>query len=177
MSSIWRDRSRREGPTGPPPGCEHAVGDECRCRTAYQGNQLVVDARKCGGRGRLAERPSCRATVVEALVDRDAALVSVHADDVERAYGRDGAAFLLAAGRFAERGEDHDAALAAVARRDPFSGARLAAGRSAPIARIAAETGFIEGAVVLGGYERAFGTPSSDTSPGLSDRDGTDDGQ
>lgn len=136
-----------------------------------------MNATKCPGRGRLADSSACRETVVEALAERDVALVSVRTDDNERVYGRDGTAFLLAAGRFAAYCEDHDATLATLARRDPFAGARIAAGRPDPIARVAAETAFVEGASVLEGYERAFGIRSSGADSGPDPSDDAGDGE
>jgi type IV secretory pathway ATPase VirB11/archaellum biosynthesis ATPase len=128
----------------------------CSCRVAFDGDRLVVDADDCPGAGRLAAAPDCRETVIGALADRDADAVSTSAGGVERAYEEDAAAFLLAAGRFAERAAFHDEALATRARRDPLLVGRQAAGRAGPVARIATECGLAEGAARAAEYEDAL---------------------
>jgi hypothetical protein len=127
----------------------------------FHGDQLLVDAEGCPSAGRLADSPACRETVIGALSERDVAGVYVRVEDTERACARDVAAFLLAAGRFAALCSPHDADLAARARRDPLGAARLAAGRADATARIAAETGFIEGSVRSASYRAAFGDAES----------------
>ncbi|WP_254537311.1 ATPase, T2SS/T4P/T4SS family [Halomarina litorea] len=126
---------------------------DCTCDVAFDGNRLVVDADDCPGEGRLEAAPDCRETVVRALTDRDADRVSTTANGVERAYEGDAAALLLAAGRFADRAAFHDESLAVRAQCDPLRAGRQAAGRSGPVARIAAETGLAEGAARAEGYE------------------------
>jgi transcriptional regulator GlxA family with amidase domain len=66
----------------------------------------------------------------------------------------------MAAGRFVALCYLYDAALAARARRHPLEAARIAAGRGEPIARIAAETGFVEGSARFASYREAFGEPA-----------------
>ncbi|MFC7226046.1 ATPase, T2SS/T4P/T4SS family [Salinirubellus salinus] len=119
------------------------AGGACGCEPTFEADRLHLDARECPGSGRLAERPGCRETVVGALERRDAAAVVVRTAGVERRYAGDGAALLLAAGRFAARVGHLDGALVQRARRDPLGAATRAAGRgrTSPVARIAAETG------------------------------------
>jgi type IV secretory pathway ATPase VirB11/archaellum biosynthesis ATPase len=138
------------------------AGDRCDCtasfetpagRVADDRTELVVDADDCAGAGVLAAAPGCRATVVEALADRDAAVVRTRADGVERAYVDDAAGVLLAAGRFVERARFHDESLARRACRDPLAAARTAAGRAGALSTVAAETGLAEGAARADGYD------------------------
>lgn len=131
-------------------------GPECECEVSVHGNELVVDAEACAGDGRLADRPGCRETVIDALSHRDVTTVCMRSDDVERTCSADAAALLLAAGRFVALCSVHEPQLAARARRDPLAAARLAAARSDPISRIAAETGLLEGAVRFGSYREVF---------------------
>ncbi|SDM10774.1 Type IV secretory pathway ATPase VirB11/Archaellum biosynthesis ATPase [Halogranum gelatinilyticum] len=125
-----------EEPTGT------AVGDRV---------ELVVDADGCPGRGDLAASPECRATVVDALADRDADVVRSVSGGRERTYADRAAALLLAAGRFVERAAFHDERLAERARRDPLGAAHDARGRADATATIAAETGLAEVAAAVGG--------------------------
>lgn len=118
---------------------------DCRCDPSFDGVTLVVDANDCPGRGELAERPACRATVIDALAERDADCVVTRATGVERTYDGDGAAFLVATGRFIERVAAHDATLAERARTDPLRAGMDAVGRAGPVAHVAAETGVAEG--------------------------------
>ncbi|PSQ14224.1 type II secretion protein [Halobacteriales archaeon QS_8_69_73] len=115
--------------------------EDCRCETAFERDRLCVDSDDCPGEGRLAESAPCRATVVAALEERDADVVSTRAAGFERAYEDDAAALLVAAGRFAGAVAFHDDALAARAREDPLGAARVAGGRGGAPARTAAETG------------------------------------
>lgn len=108
--------------------------------------ELHVDATDCTGGGDLAAAPDCRATVVEALSERDAHVVRTRSAGIERTYADDAAALLVAAGRFSECVADRDARLAARARHDPLGAAREAAGRAGPVARLTAETGLALGA-------------------------------
>ena len=124
-----------EEPTGT------AVGDRV---------ELVADADGCPGRGDLAASPDCRATVVDALADRDADVVRTVAGGRERTYADRAAALLLAAGRFVERVAFHDERLADRARRDPLGAAHEACGRADATATIAAETGLAEVAAAVG---------------------------
>jgi type IV secretory pathway ATPase VirB11/archaellum biosynthesis ATPase len=154
-----RDRVKRATNVG------RASTDTCTCDPAFERRAedrvvdevaLVIDASDCPGDGDLVDSPACRATVIDALADRDAAVVRTLAGGRERAYEDDAAALLLAAGRFVERTGFHDADLATRARRDPLRIAREATGRAGPIARIAAETGLVELAAEADGYERAL---------------------
>lgn len=124
--------------------------DGCRCTVSFDeptGTGLddrvecVVDSDGCAGAGDLAAAPDCRATVVDALADRDADVVRTTADGRERIYADGAAALLLAAGRFVERAAFHDERLVDRARRDPLGAAHEATGRADATATIAAETG------------------------------------
>ena len=116
-------------------------GPSCRCEPAFDGDVLEVDGDDCPGGGRLADRPGCRATVVEELEARDVETVCTRSAGFERAYEGDSAALLVAAGRFADAVRFHDRALASRAREDPLGAARVAAGRGESLDRIGAETG------------------------------------
>jgi type IV secretory pathway ATPase VirB11/archaellum biosynthesis ATPase len=102
---------------------------------------LTVDATACSGRGDLAASPSCLATVVGALAERDADVVQTRCAGVERTYAGRAAACLVAAGRFHEQIAFHETRLAERVRRDPVGAAREATGRAGPASRIVAETG------------------------------------
>lgn len=117
---------------------------------------LSLDAEDCPGGGDLVSSPACRATAIGALAERDATVVRTFAGGRERAYEDDAAALLLAAGRFVERAEFHDADLAARARRDPLEVAHEASGRAGPVSRVVAETGLAEAAARADGYESAL---------------------
>jgi type IV secretory pathway ATPase VirB11/archaellum biosynthesis ATPase len=144
--------------TGSTTDGEGADGDSepaCRCEiaierlggvTAAERRVLVADADACPGDGDLAASPGCRETVIGALAERDVDGVRTRSDGVERTYDDDSVGLLLAAGRFVERAEFHDRALADRARRDPIAAARRAAGRAGAVARIAAESGLAVGA-------------------------------
>ncbi|WP_459192670.1 ATPase, T2SS/T4P/T4SS family [Halosimplex sp. J119] len=129
---------------------------ECRCRPDFEGDRLVVDANDCPDAGRLESSAECRETVVGALAERDAAAVTTRANGVVRAYEGDAAAFLVAAGRFADAAGFHDERLARLATRDPLAAAREATGRAGPVSRIAAETGLADGAARAREYEDAL---------------------
>jgi hypothetical protein len=118
---------------------------------------LVVDADDCPGTGDLAAEPACRATVVDALADRDADAVRVRHDGRERVYDDGAVGLLVAAGRFAARAAVHDETLAARARRDPLGAAHAATGRAGAVANLAATSGLAAGADrVDGDYETAL---------------------
>lgn len=127
---------------------EDAVGVQGRDRTA-----LRVAAGDCPGGGDLSTAPACRATVVGALAGRDAAVVHVRADGLERTYDGAAAGLLRAAGRFADRIAVHDATLAERTRRDPLAAARAAAGRAGPAPTVASDTGFAGAADAVAGYD------------------------
>ncbi|MFD1586945.1 ATPase, T2SS/T4P/T4SS family [Halorientalis brevis] len=129
---------------------------DCRCEPTFEGDRLVVDATDCPGDGHLATAPDCRATVIERLRERDVETVTTRSAGMERAYERDAAALLVAAGRFADAVAFRDEALAARAGRDPLGAAREATGRAGPIADVAAETGFAELAARAAEYETAL---------------------
>ncbi|WP_415380822.1 ATPase, T2SS/T4P/T4SS family [Halosimplex sp. TS25] len=135
-------------------------GDEeagrCRCRPEFEGDRLAVDANDCPEAGRLESSEACRETVVDRLTERDATTVTTRADGVVRAYEGDAAAFLVAAGRFADAVGFRDERLAGLAPRDPLAAAREATGRAGPVNRIAAETGLAEGADRARDYEDAL---------------------
>lgn len=161
-----------ENAASPPMGLldRHSTATEnaCRCHTRFEERpdgrnrhrtELVVDADDCPGGGTLADAPGCRATVVGALAEQDAAVVRTTAAGRERAYEDGTAGFLLAAGRFVEAVAFHDEALAARARHDPLAAAREATGRTGAVARIAAETGLAAGAerVARGKWDKRSG--------------------
>ncbi|QZP37611.1 ATPase, T2SS/T4P/T4SS family [Halobaculum magnesiiphilum] len=118
---------------------------------------LRVDASRCSG-GDLSVDSACRATVIDALADRDTDLVRVRSGGLDRFYEGDAAALLLAAGRFADAVEGYDPDIASRARSAPVAVAREAVGRAGPVARLAAETGFTEWADGAIGRDDA-GTP------------------
>ncbi|WP_247007785.1 ATPase, T2SS/T4P/T4SS family [Halorientalis litorea] len=125
---------------------------DCGCDPAFEDERLVVDADGCPGAGRLATEPDCRRTVVEYLRERDAESITTVSAGMECAYEGPAAAFLVAAGRFAEAVAVHDADLAMRACVDPLGAARAATGRAGPVATLAAETGLTAGAARADGY-------------------------
>ena len=139
---------------------------ECRCEVGFRGDRLLLDAEACPAAGRLADSPACREGLIGALAERDAEEISVQIAGTERGCAREAAAFLVAAGRFVTLCNPHDAALATRACRHPLEAARAAAGRGDPIARIAAETGFIEGSVRFTSYRDVFGDSVDPDDPG-----------
>ncbi|WP_436927856.1 ATPase, T2SS/T4P/T4SS family [Halosimplex amylolyticum] len=128
----------------------------CRCHADFEGDRLLVDANDCPDAGRLESAADCRETVVGALTERDVTAVATRSDGVVRAYEGDAAAFLVAAGRFADAAGFHDERLAELATRDPLAAAREATGRAGPVNRIAAETGLADGAARARDYEDAL---------------------
>jgi hypothetical protein len=148
------DRLRGDGGSNDETGDDEGDG-ACRCVPSFRSPvgadpdgdaALVVDADDCPGGGDLASEPACRATVVDALADRDADAIRVRRDGRERAYDDGAVGLLVAAGRFAARIAVHDETLAARARRDPLGAARAATGRAGPAANIAATSGLAAGA-------------------------------
>ncbi len=129
---------------------------DCRCRPSFDGTTLVVDANDCSKGGKLEEHPACRATVLDALADRETDRVVIRSTGVERTYAGDGAAFLVATGRFVERVAPHDPPLAERARSDPLGAGVDAIGRAGPVSDIAAETGFAEGVHRFDDYSTLF---------------------
>jgi type IV secretory pathway ATPase VirB11/archaellum biosynthesis ATPase len=121
--------------------------EACQCRPRFvdapldDRTDLVLDADDCPGRGDLAAERACRRTAIDALTERDAAVVRTRSAGRERVYGGTAAGLLLAAGRFVERARHHDAALAERCRTDPLGAARETVGRRGATGRIAAETG------------------------------------
>ncbi len=128
----------------------------CDCRPAFDGETLAVDADDCEGNGVLADSEACRATVVDALTERDAERVVTRAGGMERAYEDGAAALLVAAGRFAERIAFRDERLAERARRDPLRARRDAEARTTTVSTVAAETGLAAVAESVDGYETAL---------------------
>jgi flagellar protein FlaI len=128
----------------------------CGCQPSFSDETLIVDATACRHDGRLAESPDCRAVVVDALTNRDVAVVRTETGGVERAYEDGATALLVAAGRFAEAVAFHDERLAARAKRDPLAACREATGRAGPFGDIAAETGLAELTAQAVGYETAL---------------------
>ena len=145
----FRDRVGGEAGDGSDGGSD-GQNDGCRCVVDFDfgsGRESVseppalhVDAGACSG-GDLAAHPACRATVIDALADRDATLVRVRSAGVDRVYEEGSHALLLAAGRFVDAVAVHDPELAARARREPVAVAREAVGRSGPVASLVAECG------------------------------------
>jgi type IV secretory pathway ATPase VirB11/archaellum biosynthesis ATPase len=130
-----------------------ATTEACRCTTRHEDGVLLVDSDDCPGRGRLADEPACRRTVVNALGDRDAESVVTRCGGRDRAYLDADAALLCAAGRFVDRVAIHEERLADQARTDPVAAARAATGRTGPVATVAAETGLALCAQRLGDIE------------------------
>ncbi|GAA0293135.1 ATPase, T2SS/T4P/T4SS family [Halarchaeum salinum] len=126
----------------------------CACVPDYADRRLDVSADDCPGRGDLAAHPFCRETVVRALDGRDTDAIRVTADGLERRYGPDAVALLVAAGEFAARIARLDPQLASHAWRDPRATAREATGRAGTVASLAAETGLADALDVA--PERAF---------------------
>jgi hypothetical protein len=131
--------------------------DDCGCEPRVEGHRLVVDATDCPKLGRLAASPACRASVVNALVGRPVARVRTRIESETYVHDDGATALLIAAGRFVALAAGHDHALAARTLRDPLGAARAAAGRSGPVAELAAATGLIEGSRRVAGYDDAFG--------------------
>jgi len=139
---------------------------ECQCDPSFHSPRgadpdadaaLIVDADDCPGGGDLATEPDCRATVIDALTERDVDAVRVRCDGRERVYDDGAVGLLVAAGRFAARVAVHDETLAARARRDPLGAARAATGRAGPVSNLAATSGLAAGADRTdGGHERAL---------------------
>lgn len=132
---------------------DEADTDPCGCTTAFDGETLQVDASACEETGQLSTSADCRETVVDALTNRDAAVVSVQTAGVERLYESDGVGLLVAAGRFVEAVRHRDERLAKRTARDPLAGAREATGRADAVSDIAAETGLAEAAANATEYE------------------------
>jgi len=128
----------------------------CDCHPEFDGDRLVVDANDCPDGGRLESAADCRETVVDALTERDVTAVTTRSGGTVRAYEGEAAAFLVAAGRFADAAAFHDERLAERAARDPLAAAREATGRAGPVERIAAETGLAGGAARAQTYEEAL---------------------
>lgn len=140
-------------------------GDSCRCEPTFERRAedrvnddvvLSIDADECPGGGDLARSPTCRATAIDALSERDAAVVRTFSGGCQRAYEDTAAALLLATGRFVERVAYYDEELAARALHHPLEVAREATGRAGPVARIAAETGLAETAAHDTAYDDAL---------------------
>ncbi|MFC4449300.1 ATPase, T2SS/T4P/T4SS family [Halorussus aquaticus] len=129
---------------------------DCACDPTFEGDRLLLDAADCPGAGDLAAEPACRRTAVGALADREADAVVTRTDHLERAYGGESAALLVAAGRFAERAAFYDRHLADRATRDPLGAARAAVGRAGPVGELVAETGLAECAHQSEGYADAL---------------------
>jgi type IV secretory pathway ATPase VirB11/archaellum biosynthesis ATPase len=151
-------------PTNRGSACEGNRGS-CRCKPTFERRAedrvdddvvLSIDAEECPGGGDLARSPNCRATAIDALSERDAAVVRTFSMGRERAYEDNSAALLLATGRFVERIRYYDGDLASRALAQPLEVAREATGRAGPVARIAAETGLAEAAARDTEYDDAL---------------------
>jgi type IV secretory pathway ATPase VirB11/archaellum biosynthesis ATPase len=132
-----------------------ADGD-CACRHAFESEALLVDAETCAGAGKLATSPDCRATVVDALTERDVDRIRTRANGIDRLYVDRAAALLVAAGRFADAVAFHDGQLSERARTDPIRACRNATARPPPVSDVAAETGLAAVAQSVEGYESAL---------------------
>ena len=128
----------------------------CQCRYTFEDDRLVVDATDCPERGQLGESAECRRVVIDALTRRDAETILTHSSGIDRIYDDRAAALLVAAGRFVERVDVHDAELAEMARTDPLHACRSATARTPPVSRIAAETGLASVVESVEGYESAL---------------------
>jgi type IV secretory pathway ATPase VirB11/archaellum biosynthesis ATPase len=128
----------------------------CGCDPSFEADRLSVDASACDHDGRLARSRDCRATVVDALRERDADAVVVRGAGVEARYEDGACALLVAAGRFVDALCGRDRRLADRARHDPLAAAREATGRADAVSDIAAETGLAELAAHAGGYDTAL---------------------
>ncbi|WP_195156023.1 DUF5791 family protein [Halococcus agarilyticus] len=147
--------------------------DDCGCEPRIEGHRLVVDATDCPEEGRLAASPACRASVVGALVGRSVASVRTRIETGEYVYDDGATALLIAADRFVALAAGHDQALAARALGDPLGAARVAAGRTGPVAEFAATTGLIEGLGRIASYDDAFAARSATELNSLTSASGT----
>ncbi|WP_135825609.1 ATPase, T2SS/T4P/T4SS family [Halorussus ruber] len=129
---------------------------DCACESTIEDDTLLLDAADCPGAGDLGAEPTCRATAVRALADREAEAVVTRTKCLERTYEDEAAALLVAAGRFVERAAFYDETLAAHGESDPLGAARAAVGRAGPVGRIVAETGLAECARRVDDYEEAL---------------------
>jgi len=138
------------------PGTSAGGDSDCGCRPEANGDRLVVDASDCPAGGQVERSSDCRATVVDALAERDVETVVTRTEGTVRAYEDEAAGLLVAAGRFLEAAAFHDERLAERARTDPLAAAREATGRAGPVARIAAETGLAACAARAESYDHAL---------------------
>ncbi|SEH37652.1 Pilus assembly protein, ATPase of CpaF family [Halopenitus malekzadehii] len=141
------------------------ASEGCTCRVTVPESEpgtrsdrtiLAVDARSCPGDGALSAEPACRSTVVRALAKRDVDVVRVRSRGRRCSYRDRSLALLLAAGRFYDRISGIEPGTADVAARDPLRAAHDAIGRAGPVVEAAAETGLIETARSVSGYEEAL---------------------
>lgn len=125
----------------------------CGCEPTFESDTLRVDASNCEGDGDLQNNPGCRATVIDALAERDAGAVVVRTSGFQHRYEGSAAGLLVAAGRFVEMIQDRDRRLARRTLRDPLAAAREATGRADAASTVAAEVGLAELAAATRGYE------------------------
>lgn len=136
---------------------DNATEEEgCGCTASFSDETLLIDARDCEYGGRLEASADCRETAITALTERNAETVRTETIGLVRAYERERAALLVAAGRFVESARFHDERLAERAKRDPLAACREATGRADAVRDIAAETGLAELAIRAEGYEQAL---------------------
>ncbi len=131
-----------------------AADGPCDCVFEFDDGRLVVDASACSGE--LAESPTCRRAVVEALAERDAESVVVHAAGLERRYDGEGARILAAAGRFVELVASRDRPLARAVARDPIGEGRRLRNRLDEVGDAAVEAGLLDAVDGAGGYAEVF---------------------
>ena len=138
-------------------GLERLYDDEtsrpCACRVSVEDDRLAVDADDCDGD--IATAPACRHTVVEALSRRGVSAVVVRSNGIERRYDGPVVDLLDAAGRFRESLGDRNERVAGAVVRDPLAVAAELESRVGPVADVAAESGLLEAAGRIEGYDAA----------------------
>lgn len=131
----------------------------CECEPHLDGRRLVVDATDCPNGGSLADSPACRVRTIEAFSDRAITELRVRIDGGEYVHREGTVGLLVAAARFAGLVDTHDLLLSTRTRRDPVGAARSAAGRGGRVARLAAETGLLEG---IGEFDTSLDSTTGD---------------
>ncbi|APW96801.1 type II secretion protein [Halobiforma lacisalsi AJ5] len=124
----------------------------CSCATAFDEGRLIVDADDCPDDGDLLEAPTCRRTVVEALVERSVREVIVRSEGLEYRYDDRAVLLFVAAGQFLELiGDDHER-LAEAAATDPLAAGEELRTRVDRVADFGTEAGLIEAAGAVEDY-------------------------
>ncbi|RKD97461.1 type II/IV secretion system ATPase subunit [Halopiger aswanensis] len=127
---------------------------DCDCDLEFDGRTLVVDASACDGT--LAEAPSCRRSVVAALVERDADAIVVRSNGLQYRYDAQATALLGAAGRFVELLGSRDDGLAHDVARDPLGEAPTLETRVDQLGDIALESGLLDAVSGVDEYTDVF---------------------